>query len=214
MVRYSYVLGAVCLWCLLVPSGFGQTVQLPGIHRFSVNTSVLAPDRGGARLGGVNRSSRGLSRYGVPGAGKLPGLGRLLGNRAVGGSTSGGGTSVRVTVIDHEELDRAVLAEAERRRAGGATLTSGASELSKRLSSNARSASLSAGGLMSVTEIRRQNAQRKELKQQEALQFAVKGKQAEEKGNVGVAKIYYQMAHRRADDELQKQIARRLLQLQ
>ena len=66
---------------------------------------------------------------------------------------------------------------------------------------------------MSVAEIRRQNAQRSEAQRQEALRLAAQGKQAEEKGSLGAAKIFYQMAFRRADTELQQQIAVRLKQL-
>ena len=213
MVRYGHIFGAVFLWVVGASHAPGQTVQLPSFQRFSVNTSVLAPDRGGTHLGGVGRSVRGSSRRGVPGAGKLPGLGRLLGNRALGGSTSGGEASVHVTVIDHEVLDRAVLEEAKRRRAGRSSFPPDVAELSRRLGKSARSAARGVGGLMSVTEIRRQNAQHRKSQRHVALRMVAQGKQAEAKGSLGAAKIFYQMAHRRAGAELQKQIAARLKQL-
>ncbi|QDS97282.1 hypothetical protein [Adhaeretor mobilis] len=81
-------------------------VQLPTFHVFGISTTVLVPDRGSMVQGGVNRSSRGSHQ-----------LGR--GNRGYGSSTSAGGVSVSATIIDHSEIDRAVLAEAARRR--GAT---------------------------------------------------------------------------------------------
>ena len=66
---------------------------------------------------------------------------------------------------------------------------------------------------MSVAEIRRQNAQRGAAKQREALRLVEQGKQAEAKGSLGAAKIFYQMAYRRGDPNLQQQIAVRLKQL-
>ncbi len=213
MVRNLSVLAAVLLCAMGAPYASGQTVQLPSFQRFSVNTSVLAPDRGAAHLGGVSRSARRSSRYGVPGAGKLPGLGRLLGNRSIERSSSTGGASVHVTVIDHESLDRAVLAEAKRRRAGRSTLSPDVADLSLRLGDNVASGASAGGGLMSVAEIRRQNTRRKEVQQQEVLRLLTRGTQAEAKGSFGAAKIFYQMAYRRADSERQTQIAARLKRL-
>ena len=65
-----------------------QVVHLPALQYFTVQTSVLAPDRGGTSLGRVRRSSRGRTSLGTPGMGKIPGWGRLFGNRAIGGSDS------------------------------------------------------------------------------------------------------------------------------
>lgn len=84
------------------------TVQLPTFEQFGVSTTVVVPDRGSLFLGGVNGSSRGGSRFG-PG---LPGLG----NRATGRAIDAGGMSISATIIDHSEIDRALLAEAARRR--------------------------------------------------------------------------------------------------
>ncbi len=218
MVRSMQIFGAVCLWLLSVSGAAGQAVQLPSFQWFSVNTAVLAPDRGGADLAGVRRSSHGASRYGTPGVGKLPGLGRLLGNRALGSSAGETGVSVHVTVIDHEALDRAVLEQAKRQRNSRSnvspqTVSPQVAELSQRLSSSARSAASESGDLQSVAEIRRQRAQRTEAQHQEALRLAAQGKQAAEKGSVGAARIFYQMAYRRADVALQQKIAQQLEQL-
>jgi hypothetical protein len=102
------VIGFVCgilLWVVAVSDARAQTVQLPSRQVFSVNTSVLVPDRGGAYLGGVRRSSQGVTQRGP------------LRNRSLGGATSAGGASVHATVIDLRELDRLVLAEGAARRA-------------------------------------------------------------------------------------------------
>lgn len=97
--------------CVLAQPQGNVTVQLPTFHQFGVSTTVVVPDRGSVYLGGVNRSSLGRTGFapGVPG----------LGNRGIGRNTAGAGLSISATIIDHDEIDRALLAEAARRR--GAT---------------------------------------------------------------------------------------------
>lgn len=55
---------------LLTTAAHAQVVQLPSLRSFSVRTSVLVPDSGGAYLGGVNRSSHWMTSRG-PGWGPL-----------------------------------------------------------------------------------------------------------------------------------------------
>ena len=140
----------------------------------------------------------------------MPGLGRLMGNRAVGGDAGVAGASTHVTVIDHEALDRAVLAEAARQREGSARLERKRSELARRLSENVPGATSASSGLMSVAEIQRQNAGRKQSQQHAARELFARGEAARANGRTGVARIFYQMAQRRADTELQQRIAARL----
>ncbi|MCG8450583.1 MAG: hypothetical protein MI725_13525 [Pirellulales bacterium] len=92
----------------------GQTtrVQLPTYERFGVSTTVVVPDGGALYLGGVNRSSRGASHFATPPGGAFP----VFGNRGFGRATSAEGVSISATIIDHREIDRALLAEAARRR--------------------------------------------------------------------------------------------------
>lgn len=100
--------------CLLSTPSFAQTggqpvrVQLPTWHVFGVSTTVLVPDRGTLVLGGVNRGTRGSQNFG-------PGFR----NRSYNRSGTAGTVSVSATIIDHAEIDRALFAEAARRR--GAT---------------------------------------------------------------------------------------------
>ena len=93
-----------------------QVVQLPTFRFFNVRTVVSVPDGGTISLGGVNRSSSGSVNRGVPGLSRVPGAGRLFGNRAIGGSTGSSRSSVSAKVIVMSEYEEAVLAEAERRR--------------------------------------------------------------------------------------------------
>ena len=71
--------------------------------------------------------------------------------------------------------------------------------------------------LLSVAEIRRQNAARNTARQAaqsgEAARMFAQGRQAEADDKLGAAKIYYRMAAKRADDPLKTQIAARLTAL-
>lgn len=91
-------------------------VQQPTFGTFSVGTTVSVPDRGGALLGGVNRGAIGSVERGVPGLSNLPYANRLFKNRAIGSRYSPSTVSVHARIIDFEEMDRALLAEADRRR--------------------------------------------------------------------------------------------------
>lgn len=100
---------------LVASTGSAQaptTVQLPTFHEFSVSTSVLVPDRGGMVLGGVSRSSQSSVSRGVPGANKIPGAGRLFGNRAIGRETGAATASVHAWIHNLDELDAETLAAA------------------------------------------------------------------------------------------------------
>ncbi len=158
-------------------------------------------------MGGVRRSYLDSTSRGIPG------FGPLARNRAVGGDLAGGGVSVHTTVIDHEALDEAVLAAAARRRVERMLVEKKGAELSATLRRHRPGSSAESSGLMSVAEIRRQNAAQKAARQQQALQLFAQGEAAATQGKAGVARIYYQMAHRRASAELQQRIAARLAAL-
>ena len=97
---------------LLPQSSSAQVINLPTFRSFGVGTTVLVPDRGTGVLGGVNRGRSGSVSRGVPGLGRLPGAGRLFNNRAYGSSVGGSTVTVIPTIIDLNELDEAVLADA------------------------------------------------------------------------------------------------------
>ncbi len=75
----------VLLFCFTcgVASGQRITLQAPIIAQFSVRTTVVAPDRGGALLGSVSRAASG---YKTLGPGPLPrgrSIGRTIEHRSV-----------------------------------------------------------------------------------------------------------------------------------
>ncbi len=208
MIQRLGFLAALMLVVLAVRDGLAQVVQLPTFRSFSVGTSVLVPDRGSAYLGGVNRAASGHVRHGVPLVSKTPGEGRLGGANASGSAVSAAGVSVTATIIDHREWDAAVLAEAQALRAARGE------ETTRREGANAvpplRAPSVP---IASVAELERQNAQKDQQREAEAVALVNKAWRAEADGKPSVARIYYQMAARRAEGGLREQIQRRLHEL-
>src|SRR5439155_1943923 len=81
------------------------TVQLPTFSFFTVQTTVSVPDGGGLSLGGINRAADGTVTRGMAPL-----------NRGIGSTRGASGGSVHATMIDREEMDKAVLAEAAAKR--------------------------------------------------------------------------------------------------
>ncbi len=228
----------VCLLALgtffCCQSSFGQSaVQLPVFSGFGVGTTVTVPDRGGMLLGGVSRAREGSVTRGLPLISKLPGLSRLGKNHAIGREFSRPTMSVHATIIDLNELDEMVLAQA-RSRAMNDIASQASNAEAARLSSHVSSASsLHVGSSRpsaakrptvvaattrstppSVAELRRRSASVRDAKYAEAMQYFRKAEDAEAKGKRTLAKIYYQMAGRRGDQQLQALVTKRLLAFQ
>ncbi len=210
-----------------------QTVQLPTFNFFTVRTSVVVPDSGGAYLGGVNRAAMGQSARGVPLISRFPGAGRPFTNRGIGSSVASSSASAHATIIDHAELDELTLSGAELlRRPGGGLPTaeelridrkadflsrhvdrSGAGETSstRTFSSAAEPALESVAAIRSRTELARQRET--EQRQAEALTLFQDGQDAEKDGDFGAARVCYQVAARKAEGELKEQALARLAAL-
>ncbi len=93
--------GCVSLLLSALPSAYGQVVQLPTLNTFSMDTSVMVPDRGTMSLGG-----NGYGAYGSSQRGPLP-IGPNYGS-----TRSAAGVSVSATIIDLNELDRLIRSQA------------------------------------------------------------------------------------------------------
>jgi hypothetical protein len=213
-----------CFFCLIFGQGIrpamAQTVQLPTRHVFGGSTSVWVPDGGSTYLGGVGRSAYGSTSRGTPLLGGVPLVDRLFRNRAIGSSQSATGVAVHATIIDLQEADQAVLAAAAAQRetpsARSLLIARKANELNGEIASRDTDAldSGKAGGdqggargtadrnAWSVSAIRRQNEQAAAVANEEARSLLDQGRAAESAGKVGVAKIYYQMAARRGQDDV------------
>lgn len=217
--------GLVLISTIAAPSLVtAQTVQLPTFQFSTVNTTVSVPDRGAMYLGGVNRAATGSTSRGTPLLGKLPGLSRLTRSRGISRTTSASSMSVHARIIDHAELDRQVLAEAARlRNARGTSLVDlGAQRRADFLSRNvgrsapdlySSSSSSTVKTATSVDEIRRRNEAARSKRDAEAASYFEKGQLALANGKRGAAKVYFNMAARRASSDLKPQIEQALAKL-
>lgn len=91
-------LGFLMSFLVGLENGFAQlpsVVQLPSLHAFSYQGSVLVPDGGTTSLGGVMRSASGYNHRGW--------------NRGYGSVNSTSNASVSVRIIDPAEMDRQIL---------------------------------------------------------------------------------------------------------
>jgi hypothetical protein len=193
------------------------TVQLPTFSYFTVNTTVSVPDRGGAYLGGVNRARDGSWSRGFG----------PLANRSLGGDRMASGVSVHATIIDHEELDRAVLAEAAARRVPADPAVAKAGALTRhigRTDGGSAGASPSHDAMLSrdarpshlaesVAAIKARNAAAADERASEAAGYFAKAQAAEANEKPAVAKIYYQMVTRRDAGTLKQRAELRLAAL-
>ena len=196
-------------------SGSAQVLQLPVWSQFSIGPSVLVPDQGAAYLGGIRRSRYASVSRGNP-LGKLPFLGRLQRDRASGHDVSLSRGQVTASIIDHQALDAAVLAEAARRRGVTNGTSRRAVALAERLPSRRAS----------VTPSRRYRASRAAPRRQprrspaqspagdDFAQVLARAEKAGAEGKTGVARILYRMARKRTDSgALQRVIDAQLSQL-
>ncbi len=201
-----------------VTTSSAQVIQLPTFKFFSVSTTVSVPVNGGVYLGGVKRAQYGMTSRGTPGLGKIPGAGRLFGNRGFASSHSATGASVTATIIDHEAMDAALLAEAAARRRGTVRL----SETDRKaLILSAHVARGAEPGLKlgaaapreSVAAIRRRHDAAERAHLAEMQEYWDRGQQAEALGRNGAARVSYDVIARRGTGELRERALARLARL-
>lgn len=183
----AWVAGALFSLGLFADNGvFAQAVQLPTFNYFTTNTSVLVPDGGSVYMGGVNRATSGRVERGLPGLG-----GRPFRNVATSRSTSGGGVWVSAQIHDFEAMDRALLGQS-----GTGVPYGMLREPAVKSEPNFND---------SIVAIRSQATSEESAKQQEAAAYLERGRQKAAEGNPGLAKVYFQMALRRATGELKQE---------
>lgn len=185
------------------------TVQLPTFSFFTVRTSVLVPDSGGSYLGGMSSGSYSSTSRGQPFWSKSPWFSPLGASRGISSGVDAGGVSVHATIIDREELEKAVLSEPAARTAPPSETELEAARLSLHTESDQHEEA--AGN--SVAVIRRQQAAEDARKAQQAASLLAKAKELEAANKPGQARIYYRMASRHASDELKREIAERMAAL-
>ncbi len=235
MLRPSIIWGLTGL-AFAVPCAEAQqrtTVQLPTFNRTTVGTTVSVPDRGTALLGGVNRAAEGSTTRGVPGLSKLPGANRLFQNRGIGRETGAMSMTVTPRVIDlqEEELRQTGFSWDDPPRAAGGGFREVRSEggptdpapvrqaafLARNVARHdvpaARDRQVPEDRTESLATIRKQHQRQATARADEAERYYAEGWRAESSGQLGVARIYYQMALRRAEGPQREAIHARLAHL-
>ena len=216
------------IWLALTFIGLGlssavaqqpTTVQLPTYSFFNTNTTVVVPDRGSVYLGGVNRAATGRNEFGVP---LLP-----FRNRSIGMERSASSAWVSVYIHDFEAMDQYLLSQPTAFRAAQAAKSP---LLVPRVAGGRPAVAASSNGsgdtwtrrpkaadqdstgptAMSVAELRAKHEREQRARSEEARKWFQRGQNAEASGKANVARVYYQMAARRATGPLQDQIAARL----
>lgn len=207
------------------------TVQLPTFNVTTVQTTVSVPDGGTALLGGVSRFSEGSVSRGVPMLNKIPGVSRMFGNRGIGREVGLSQMTVtpRIIIQEEEELRQTGVSSellsqlsSTSHVARPVALPNGekadpaverkADFIARNIARHPASGPAQEAGPAppSVEQIRLQNELGKGQRTAEAEEFFAKGQRAEAEGKAGVAKIWYQMAARRASGDLQQDVAERL----
>lgn len=196
-----------------------NAVQLPTLSSFRTGTTVSVPDRGTVYTGGINRGADGRSEFGTP---LLP-----LRNRAMGSQRSASSVSTSVYIHDFQAMDEALLSQARgpdyrspAHRSLGPSVVTGTRRLPAgyqtaqtiRTTWQARPATPPTTGPLSksVAQLRAERAGEQQARIAEAEQLFERGKTAESKGKLTVARIYYQQASRRAQGPLQQEILAQL----
>lgn len=185
-------------------------------------------------MGGINRSASDRASYGVP---MLPF--RPFRNTAIGGSQGGSSMHVSAWIHDFEAMDEYLLNQAPRAVQPGMTprqlvagsrqppsldpawnvVRSARSEVgSGSMAGTAREAASwqpaaeasPSAGLLTIDEERQRRRNLAETRSSEARDFFQRGQAAEAAGKANIAKIYYQMAVRRATGDLQVEILAKL----
>jgi hypothetical protein len=100
LVSTTWHLASGCLLFLVStgPLAWGQAVQLPVVEQFSLETTVVVPDRGRTFLGGVSRSAEGRQSFGP-----------FRSGTNIGFSRSATHAEARVWIHDPELMDELLL---------------------------------------------------------------------------------------------------------
>ncbi len=175
------------------------TVELPTFSFFSVDTTVSVPDGGSTYLGGVNRASSGSSQFGA--APFLP-----FTNRSIGSQQSASSMRVSAYIHDFQAMDEALLNQPTAFNRG---LTQPQLQVARAIGQRVQSAQAGRGAL-DVAGLRAQRLQEEQARSSESAGLLERGQAAEAAGKLKVARLYYQMAYRKAEGDLKAQALARL----
>ena len=209
---------AACAWLAALEAS-AQAVQLPTFSFATVVTTVMVPDQGAAYMGGINRAASGRSEYGVPGM-PFPGFQ----NRGIGQDRSSTSFWATATIHDFDAMDQALLNTPSPSGFARAcpNMSRGLPETPAAIAGRTfqRNPANLAGNrqvepdppppVNNAAAEQADRAARQTARAEEADSFFARGQQAEADGKPNVAKIYYQMAARRATGNLKQMVQARL----
>jgi hypothetical protein len=197
-----------------------QTVQLPTFQFFGVSTSVMVPDNGSAFMGGINRAATGRNEFGIPGL-AFPGFQ----NRSIGQDMSASNVWAHVTIHDFDAMDEAILNSPSPNDFANVSTSRWNNNMNfglppvPRLAPSIRRESVNLAGnwraepVAQASNVIAEEADRdarRATRVSEADSYFARAEQAEADGKTSVAKIYYQMAMRRASGDFKQQVQARL----
>ena len=187
---------------LISGSAWGQrpvTVQLPTFSSFGVDTTVSVPDGGSTYLGGVDRASSGSNQFGVG----------PFGNRSIGSQQSASGMRVSAYVHDFQAMDEYLLNQPTAFNRG---LTQPQGQVARAIGQRVEDARAAPAGrpALDVASLRAQRLQEEQARSSESAGLLERGQAAESAGKVSVARLYYQMAYRKAQGDAKAQALARL----
>ena len=198
-MKGSAFLFALAIVIVAAAPAKSQVVQLPTFSQFSVSTTVMVPDSGGAMLGGIDSAREGVNEFGF-GPLRNRGIGREFGSSRVGATAS---------IIDLHEIDEILLGKARRDPSVDLATLEKADRVTRGISET------TGHGIRSVFALKRERAEKQLAQQAEVLKFVARGDVMQQQGKLTTAKTFYQMALKRTSDkDLRKDIARRIAQLE
>jgi hypothetical protein len=182
-------------------SGVGTSVQLPTFSFFGVDTTVSVPDGGSTYLGGVDRASSGSNQYGAPLT--------SFGNRSISSQQSASSMRVSAYVHDFEAMDQYLLSQPTAFNRG---LTQPQVQVARAIGQRVEDARAAPAGrpALDVAGLRAQRLQEQQARSGEAAGLLERGQAAEAAGKLKVARLYYQMAYRKAEGDAKAQALARL----
>jgi len=214
------------------------TLQLPTFNFTTVGTTVNVPDGGSAMLGGIDRVREGSNEVGMPILGQVPYLNRLFKNRAIGRDVSSSRFRAHAKILILEELEQEVMDQASSARAARGDRRSfeemaadyQAREVVRQHEAQRRQAGYLSRNvdrqplqltravpeepeqpeIPNLDQIRRQNELARQQRDAEAVAYFEKAQAAQQAGKKGSARVYYNMAVRRAKGDFKQEILTQL----
>ena len=205
MTKAVHACCGLALLGLLSGTALGQrqtTVQLPTFSSFGVDTTVSVPDGGSTYLGGVDRASSGSNQFGA--APFAP-----FGNRSIGSQQSASGMQVSAYVHDFQAMDEYLLNQPT---AFNRRLTQPQGQAARAIGRRVEDARAAPAGrpALDVAALRAERLQDEQARSSESAGLLERGQAAEAAGKFSVARLYYQMAYRKAQGDAKAQALARL----